>query len=574
MFSVMARRCLLLYAQFTGMNLRPKVGLFLKISIGFGVGFGDGITLGSPVIVHHWPNGRRNLHFCATALAMKILSPAISRLARLRCQRIHAWMANPFAAQTEVLNDLLTHGQYTRFGQKHGLSNVFTADAFRKAVPIHEYDELKPWIEQILAGEENVLWNTPVEWMAKSSGTTSDKSKYIPITQESLEDNHFTAARDVLSLYYDQRPESDLLTGKGLVIGGSHQVSALNDEIQTGDLSAVLLQNAPLWGNWVRTPELSIALLDDWETKIEALAQSTIQENVTSISGVPTWTLVLLKRILEITGARMITEVWPQLEVYIHGGVAFEPYKDQFAKLLGPNVQYVEIYNASEAFVAAQDEIGGEGLLLMLNHGIFYEFLPVENYGDPWAETCLLHEVELGKKYALVISTNGGLWRYLLGDTVVFTSLEPYRIKVAGRVKHFINAFGEELMVHNADEAIKAACAATGLSVNDYTAAPIYFSDAGNGGHEWLIEFEDAPDAAALQHFGQVMDDALKAANSDYEAKRAKDIALRFPVLRVLPKGRFHQWLKSKGKLGGQHKVPRLSNDRAVVEEVKQLPDA
>lgn len=502
---------------------------------------------------------------------MKFLSPAISRLARLRCQSIRSWMADPHATQAEVLKDLLSHGQYTRFGQKHGLMHVFNAEDFRKAVPIAEYDDLKPWIEMILAGEENVLWNTPVEWMAKSSGTTSDKSKYIPITKENLEEGHFRAARDVLSLYYDQRPESDLLTGKGLVIGGSHQVSALNEQIQTGDLSAVLLQNAPLWGHLVRTPELSIALLDDWETKIEALAKSTIPENVTSISGVPTWTLVLLKRILEITGAASIAEVWPQLEVYIHGGVAFEPYKDQFAKLLGPKVSYMEIYNASEAFVAAQDQLGGEGLLLMLEHGTFYEFLPVENYGDPQARTCLLHEVELEKKYALVISTNSGLWRYLLGDTVVFTSLLPYRIKVAGRVKHFINAFGEELMVHNADVAMAAASAATGLHVNDYTAAPIYFSEEGNGGHEWLIEFENQPEPGLLQVFSQAMDEALKAANSDYEAKRARDIALRFPVVHALEKGRFHQWLKSKGKLGGQHKVPRLSNDRQVVEELLNM---
>lgn len=329
------------------------------------------------------------------------------------------------------------------------------------------------------------------------------------------------------------------------------------------------MQNTPFYGHWLRTPELSIALLDEWEKKIEKLAETTIQENVTSISGVPTWTLVLIKRILEITGKQYLKEVWPNLELYIHGGVSFTPYKEQFEKLIGAPIYYVDLYNASEGFFAAQDNPNEEGMLLFLQHGIFYEFLPIEEYGKENPHTLGLEEVEIGKNYAVVISSNGGLWRYLIGDTVQFTSLAPYKIKVSGRTKHFINAFGEEVIVNNSDSAIAAACEKTGAIVNDYTAAPIYFSEKGNGGHEWLIQFEKEPADFGL--FTYELDNALKNANSDYEAKRHKDIALRLPVIRPLKKGVFEEWLKSKGKLGGQHKVPRLSNERKYIDEIKSI---
>jgi hypothetical protein len=497
---------------------------------------------------------------------MKLLSPAISRLARLRYWRIEQWMQNPVEVQREVLQDLITHGQYTEFGRQYGFEDIFNVRTFKQTVPIHEYDDLKPYIERIMNGEQNVLWNTPVNWFAKSSGTTSDKSKFIPITEESLEDGHYQSARDVLTLYYNANPESDLLTGKGLVIGGSHQISKVNEEAHYGDLSAVLLQNAPFYGQWMKTPELSIALMDEWETKIEKLAESTILENVTSISGVPTWTLVLIKRILEMTGKTCLKEVWPNLELYIHGGVSFTPYRSQFEKLIGGPVNYLDMYNASEGFFAAQDCPSSDGMLLFLQHGIFYEFMPVEEYGKPSPRTIGLDKVEPGKNYALVISTNGGLWRYLLGDTIQFTTTFPFRIKVSGRLKHYINAFGEEVMVDNADKAIAAACAATGAVVNDYTAAPIYFSENGNGAHEWLIEFEKEPQS--LEMFTHELDNALMQINSDYEAKRHKSIALRLPVIHALKKGVFGEWLKNKGKLGGQHKVPRLCNERIFLEEI------
>jgi hypothetical protein len=497
---------------------------------------------------------------------MKLLSPAISGFARMRLWSIEQWVNDPVRAQYVVWQDLLTAGQHTEFGRQFEFSNIQSLADFKKVVPIHEYDDLKPFIDRMMNGEENVLWNTPVLWFAKSSGTTSERSKFIPVSDESLKDNHYRASKDVMSFYYASHPDSDLLTGKMLVIGGSHQINQLNEEVQYGDLSAVVLQNSPFWSNWMRTPDLSIALMDEWEQKIEALAQSTINENVTSMAGVPTWLIVLLKRILEITGKQTIKEVWPSLELYLHGGVSFVPYKEQFEKLIGAPINYLEMYNASEGFFAAQDEIGADGMLLMCDHGIFYEFLPSDQFDSTEPQTVQLDEVELGKNYAPVITTNGGLWRYLIGDTVQFTSLKPFRIKVSGRIKHFINAFGEELIIDNADQAIKIACARTGASVKDYTAAPVYFSEGENGAHEWLIAFDNAPES--LEQFTTELDAALRSINSDYDAKRHKNIALRLPLLQAVPSHTFEAWLQSKGKLGGQHKVPRLSNDRKFLEEI------
>ncbi len=500
---------------------------------------------------------------------MKLLSPAISKLARMRLWRIENWSSRPEAVQREVLQELVTAAQYTEFGRKYSFSSLFTLKDFKKNVPIHEYDDIKPYILRMMEGEENILWNTPVNWFAKSSGTTSDKSKFIPISEESLQDNHFKASKDVLSNYYKNFPSSDLLTGKGLVVGGSHQISKVNEDIQYGDLSAVLMQNSPFWGQWIRTPELSVALLDEWEMKIEKLAQITANENVTSLAGVPTWTLLLLKRILEIKGKSTIKEVWPNLELYINGGVSFVPYKDQFSRIIREKINYIEIYNASEGFIAGQVRPDDDGMLLFTEHGIFYEFMPVEEYGKKDPVTVGLKDVVPGRNYALVISTTGGLWRYLIGDTVQFTSLNPYKIKISGRLKHYINAFGEEVIVDNTDKAIAEASEKTNAIVNDYTAAPVYFSDDSNGAHEWLIEFEKEP--GDLSAFVTELDASLRNINSDYEAKRHKNIALRMPVVHRLAPGTFREWLRSKGKLGGQHKVPRLSNERTTLEEILKI---
>lgn len=502
---------------------------------------------------------------------MKILSPAISRLARLRLSRIERFMEFPLEIQKQVLHNLLSQAQYTEFGKKYRFGKIYKITEYKKQVPIQDYESLKPYIHRIMEGEQHLLWNTPIRWFAKSSGTTSDKSKFIPVSQESLNECHYRSGRDVFTLYYHNFPESDLLTGKALVIGGSHQVNQLNDTSFYGDLSAVMLQNMPFYGQLVKTPELSIALMNEWEEKIERMARVTLFENVTSIAGVPTWSLVLIKRILEMTGKDNLAEVWPNIELYIHGGVSFTPYESQFAKLIqSPKMRYLETYNASEGFFAAQDNVLlHEGLLLFLNHGIFYEFMPMEEYGKSDPETIQLEEVEIGQQYALIISTNGGLWRYMLGDTIRFTSLYPFRIEVTGRTKFYINAFGEEVIVDNADRAIAEACRETGAIVNDYTVAPVYFNEQTNGAHEWLVEFEQPP--PDLGHFSTILDKALQEVNSDYEAKRYKDIALRSPVVHTLPGGTFNTWLKQKDKLGGQHKVPRLSNDRKYLEEILAL---
>lgn len=487
----------------------------------------------------------------------------------MRLWGVQNWISFPVSAQRNVLQHLVTQAQYTEFGRKYKFSRLFTVKDFKNRVPIHEYDDLKPYINRMMEGEENILWNTPIYWFAKSSGTTSEKSKFIPISEESLKDIHFKASKDVLTNYYKNFPDSDLLTGKSLVVGGSHQVHNIDEDIQYGDLSAVLMQNTPFWGHWIRTPDISIALLDEWESKIEQLAINTINENVTSLAGVPTWTIILIKRILQISGKKTLKEVWPNLELYMHGGVSFTPYREQVNKLIGAPINYLEIYNASEGFFAAQNKPDDKGLLLFTDHGIFYEFLPVEEYRKPDAKTIGLKQVELNENYALVISTNGGLWRYLLGDTIQFTSLKPFKIKVTGRLKHYMNAFGEEVIVDNADKAIAIASAKTGSIVKDYTAAPVFFSENNNGAHEWLIEFETAP--PDLKVFINELDEALKSVNSDYEAKRYKNIALRKPLVHALEKETFNKWLKSKGKLGGQHKVPRLSNERKMIEEILSI---
>jgi hypothetical protein len=500
---------------------------------------------------------------------MPFLSKTISLLARLRYKRIHNWVNHPAAAQRQVLQSLISDAQYTVFGKQYNFAGLFTIKEFKKRVPLHEYDDMRPFIERMMAGEENVLWNAPVNWFAQSSGTSNNKSKFIPVSEESLKENHFQASKDVLTKYYKNFPSSDLLTGKSLVVGGSHQISQLSENVHCGDLSAVLMQNSPFWGQWLRTPELSIALLDEWENKIEKLAQTTADENVTSLAGVPTWTLLLLKRILDIKQKKTIAEVWPNLELYINGGVSFIPYRKQFEEVIGKQINFLEIYNASEGFIAAQEKPDDEGMLLFTEHGIFYEFMPVEEYGKANAKTLGLTSVELDKQYAIVISTTGGLWRYIMGDTVLFTSLNPYKIKITGRLKHYMNAFGEEVMVDNADKAIAIAAQKTNAIVKDYTAAPIYFTKQSNGAHEWLIEFDKTPPDIDL--FAKEMDAALKNVNSDYEAKRHKDIALSMPVVHIMPEGTFTEWLRKKGKVGGQHKVPRLSNERKIVEEIKKM---
>lgn len=500
---------------------------------------------------------------------MGILSPALKGFMRLRQSAIENFIGSPVDTQLKEFHSLIGSARFTEWGKAHDYDALNSISDFQKAVPITDYDVLKPYIQRIMEGEQNVLWNSEITWFAKSSGTTSDKSKFIPVSREALVDNHYLGGRDVLALHFREFTDSKLMNGKCLVIGGSHQVNALNDNNNSfyGDLSAVMLQNMPMYTHSVRTPTLEIALMNEWEEKIEAMARTTMQDDVTFIAGVPTWTIVLIKRIFELAGTNNLHDIWPNLELYIHGGVSFTPYRQQFRQFIpGPGMHYRETYNASEGFFAAQDDTTAEGMLLMLAHGIFYEFMPMEEWGKDSPQTLTLKEVELGKNYALIISTNAGLWRYLVGDTIQFTSLTPHRIKVSGRLKHFMNAFGEEVIVDNSDAAIAAACAETGAMVNDYTAAPVYMTGESNGAHEWIIEFEHLP--VPLEVFTASMDKHLQSINSDYEAKRHKNIALRPPIVHVMPKGGFNRWLKDKGKLGGQHKVPRLSNERTWLEEM------
>ncbi|MDX2248984.1 MAG: GH3 auxin-responsive promoter family protein [Bacteroidia bacterium] len=491
---------------------------------------------------------------------------------RRRLEYIEHFTQYPVETQQRVFRHLLEKGRDTVFGDQYGFSDIRTLQDFRRQVPISSYEQLFPFIDRAFKGEPNILWPGKVHWFSKSSGTTNDKSKYIPLTQESLDDCHYRLGQDMLAIYLNNKPESKLFTGKSLSIGGSLSENPNNRSIHFGDVSAVLTENLPRFYELVRTPGKSIALMSSWEEKVVAMAREVMYEDVTSIVGVPTWTQVLIYKIFELLEMKdhNLLEVWPNLELFLHGGVSFDPYREHFKSLIpSENMTYMDCYNASEGFFALQDDFSRLDLLLMLDYGIFFEFIPIENVEEDHPQTYTLEEVETNRNYAMVITTNGGLWRYLIGDTVMFTSLYPFRIKITGRTKHFINAFGEELMVDNAEKAISEASFLTGARVENYTAAPIFFEGGSRGGHEWLIEFEKIPED--LEKFGQILDDTLKSVNSDYEAKRKGDLALGPPLIHVLPSGSFIRWMKKRGKLGGQHKVPRLANNRDYLEDILKM---
>jgi hypothetical protein len=497
---------------------------------------------------------------------MPILNAVISWFMKKRMHQIELFLKYPVDVQQEWFKKLIAKGVSTEWGQLHRYQSIETIDQYRERVPLQEYHHLKPYIERLRAGENNLLWPTKINWFAKSSGTTGEKSKFIPVSAEALEECHFKGGKDLLSIYCNNNPNTLIFDGKTLGLGGSHDYSSDNPGPYHGDVSAVIIQNLPFWFELIRTPDLSTALMDDWEEKLERIAAITIQENVTIISGVPSWMLLLLKKILDITGATNIREIWPDLEMFTHGGVSFSPYRDKYKAICPPDMNYIETYNASEGFFGIQDRNQAEDMLLMLDYGIFYEFLPVNQLNEEHPQTLLLDQVELNTPYALVITTNSGLWRYMIGDLVTFTSLDPFRIKVAGRTKSFMNAFGEEVIVDNADKAIERACRKTNAVISEYTAAPVYLNGSEAGSHQWLIEFEKEP--ADINYFTEVLDNTLKSINSDYEAKRYKNLVLAKPTVVMLPEGTFYQWLKLKGKLGGQYKVPRLSNHRNYVDEI------
>ncbi|MCU0431575.1 MAG: GH3 auxin-responsive promoter family protein [Cytophagaceae bacterium] len=503
---------------------------------------------------------------------MGILNATIKYFLQKRISRIEAYKTDPFRAQEMLLNNLLVQGAKTEWGKLHQYASIKNGEQFSNLVPVSPYEALVPYIERMMRGEQQVLWNSEVRWFSKSSGTTNAKSKFIPVSKEALEESHYQGGKDLLTMYMVNHPESKMFDGLGLGIGGSLAPNPHLSDSFIGDVSAVIMANLPKWAEFVRTPSIEVALMDEWESKLEAIATGVISKDVTSISGVPTWTVVLLNDILARTGKQHLLEVWPNFEVFFHGAVAFDPYKEIFKKFFpGNKVLFYETYSASEGFFAFQDQPDQKDMLLMLDNGIYYEFIPLDDFTGnvTSSKTLRLDEVELGVNYALVISTNAGLWRYLIGDTIRFTSLQPFRIRISGRTKHFINAFGEELMIENAESAISKACEETGAILLNFTAAPVYFEGNSKGAHEWIIEFEKEPENKA--QFTDRLDQHLKSSNSDYEAKRYKDLALGMPRIHMAPKGTFYLWLKGKGKLGGQNKVPRLSNSREYVEEILAL---
>jgi hypothetical protein len=472
--------------------------------------------------------------------------------------------------QQAQLKKLLRQAGRTEWGKTYDYGSIRDYATYAQRVPLQTYDTLKGAIRRMMNGEAGILWPSVVKWYAKSSGTTNDKSKFIPVTPEFLKNCHYQGGIDTLGLYLRNVPESRFFSGKGLILGGSHSLSPLNARAHCGDLSAVLIQNIPACVNVIRVPEKRIILMDEWESKIEAIVQHTWNRNVGNLSGIPSWMLVLIKAVLKKAGRDTLTEVWPNLEVFFHGGVSFDPYRTQYEALIpSKKMHYMETYNASEGFFGIQDDPADPAMLLMLDYGIFYEFVPMPESGVESPAAIPLEAVQTGENYALVISTAGGLWRYRIGDTIRFTSLFPHKFVISGRTQHFINAFGEELMVDNAEKGIQTACRQTGAEVNGFTAAPLFLLDKAKGRHQWLIEFEKPP--RSVDEFARVLDLSLQALNSDYEAKRYKEISLQPPEVIPAQKDIFHLWLKEKGKLGGQHKVPRLCNNRAMLDELLAL---
>ncbi|MCD8288090.1 MAG: GH3 auxin-responsive promoter family protein [Porphyromonadaceae bacterium] len=472
--------------------------------------------------------------------------------------------------QKEQLRYLLETAQNTEIGGLYGFHKIKTYDDFANRVPVTDYEGLKPYVDRMLRGENRLIWPSKIKWFAKSSGTTNDKSKFIPVSDECLKKCHYQGGFDVVATYFRNYPHNKFFGGKSLVLGGSHAINPLSRGISCGDLSAILLQNSSMLVNMLRVPPLKIAIMDEWEAKIKAIVKDTIHRNVVSLSGVPSWMMTLIKQILQESGAQNLCEVWPNLEAFFHGGISFDPYRQYYKELIpSEKMHYVEIYNASEGFFGMQDDPAKSDLLLMLDLGVFFEFMPLNELDKDNPKLLPLWEIKAGENYALVLSSTNGLWRYLIGDTVKITSTSPVKFTISGRTKHFINAFGEELMVANAEKGISKACEATGSEVINYSVAPIFMSDKRRGCHQWLIEFEKMP--ANLDAFADILDKALQEVNSDYEAKRYKGIFLdRLEVIVAKPH-LFDDWLREKGKLGGQHKIPRLSNDRILMEELLKM---
>ncbi len=497
-----------------------------------------------------------------------LFNTVVNWFMRQRIDQIQNFMDHPIETQQGVLFSQLYHAENTDYGKIYGFSSISSYDDFRRNVPIVTYEDFEPFIEQARQGKPDIIWPGYIRKFAKSSGTTNAKSKFIPISEESLEDCHFKAGKDLVSIYTNNHPENNLFVNKNLRLGGS---SELYEDFNTkfGDLSAIMIENLPFWVEITTVPSKKISLMSEWESKLKAIVSQVKKEDVGSMTGVPSWMMVLLQRILAETGNKNIIELWPNLEVFFHGGISFKPYKDQYRQIIGKDINYYEIYNASEGFFGIQDQHGSDEMLLMLDYGIFYEFIPMESFDQNNLQAIPLEKVELGKNYAMVITTNSGLWRYLIGDTVKFTSLNPFRIKITGRTKHFINAFGEELMIDNVESAIYKTCSETNASVSEFTGAPVFMKDGESGAHEWIFEFTTQP--SDMEKFTEIFDGHLKSSNSDYEAKRYQNITLKKPIVHIAKPQLFYKWMAERGKLGGQNKVPRLSNDREYIDPLLLL---
>ncbi len=502
-------------------------------------------------------------------MAFPIINSIASWVLKQRIHQIELFLKYPHEVQDELLLNLIRSCDNTEVGRRYGFESIKSYSAFADRVPVSAYEELEPLITETRRGNQQIFWHSTIKWFAKSSGTTNAKSKFIPVSNEALEDCHYKGSKDLLCLYLNNNEDSQLFTGKSLRLGGSRQIYEDNNSY-FGDLSAILIENMPIWAEFSSTPSNKISLMSEWEAKIPAIINQVLHENVTSFAGVPSWMLVLLNRVLEETGKENLLEVWPNLEVYFHGGVSFDPYREQYRRIVpSPGFKYYEIYNASEGFFAIQDLNDSQDLLLMLDYGIFYEFIPMDTFGTPQQKVVRLSDVELGKNYAIVITTNSGLWRYMIGDTVRFTNLSPYRIRITGRTKHFINVFGEELMVENTDTAIARACAATNSEISDYTVAPVFMQGKEKGAHQWMIEFKTAP--SDIDAFAVILDQEIQKLNSDYEAKRYNNMTLNPLIVNIARPKLFYDWLKENDKLGGQHKIPRLSNTRDYFEQLERL---
>jgi len=498
-----------------------------------------------------------------------ILDKSALLLFKSRLKSIDRFEKYPDLVQFEQFNNLIKTAQNTEWGKMYDYASIRSYEDFASRVPIQNYENVKPFVERIMKGENNILWPEKIKWMAKSSGTT-DKSKFIPVSESSLHECHYKGGKDTVATYLNNRSDSHLFPGKALILGGSCKPAPYNRHVVAGDLSAVLISNMHPLANFFREPAKKIILMDEWEAKLEAIVRNVINENITNLSGVPSWFMVLVKKVLERTGKQYLTDVWPNLEVFFHGGISFSPYREQYQALIpSPRMRYMETYNASEGFFAIQNDLSDPSLLLLLDYGIFYEFIPLEEIDSDNPKTYQLQDVELNKNYALVMTSNNGLWRYVIGDTVMFKSKSPYKIIITGRTRHFINAFGEELMVDNADKALYQACKGNKCKIKEYTVAPVYMSSESRGKHQWLIEFEEEP--VSLAEFTAVLDKTLQSLNSDYEAKRYKNMTLEAPHITIARKNLFYDWLKQKGKLGGQHKIPRLSNNREYIDALLEM---